>query len=129
LLTGPISGVSAGHYLVGLILDSLAILDKSLAIEGPTRDWIKNWGAVLCAIAITLYFFRLNVRGIHESSDRALKIMTAKPKMLVVMVTWCGVPLAVNGVAKNDKGIPNELPVTPKFEKLDLAKAKPGTTD
>src|SRR3979409_464463 len=33
LLTGPISGVSAGHYLMGLILDSLRILDKSLVLE------------------------------------------------------------------------------------------------
>src|SRR5438270_8531274 len=56
LLTGPISGVSAGHYLVGLALDSLRILDKSLIIEGETRELIKNWGAVLCASAITLYF-------------------------------------------------------------------------
>src|SRR4029077_11878747 len=101
LLTGPISGVSAGHYLVGLILDSLAILDKSLAIEGPTRDWIKNAGAVLCAIGITLYFFRLNVRGIHESSDRALKIMIATTLMVFIILIWCGLTLAVDGIAKN----------------------------
>src|SRR5437016_5568686 len=60
LLTGPISGVSAGHYLVGLVLDSLRILDPSFVIDGDAREKIKNWGAVLCAIAITLYFFRLN---------------------------------------------------------------------
>src|SRR5205823_1666434 len=61
LLTGPISGVSAGHYLVGLVLDSLRILDSSLVIEGTPRELIKNWGAVACAVGVTLYFFRLNV--------------------------------------------------------------------
>src|SRR5207237_6100322 len=47
LLTGPISGVSAGHYLTGLVLDSLKFLDPSFVIEGDARDRIKNWGAVL----------------------------------------------------------------------------------
>src|SRR5437588_1126136 len=55
LLTGPISGVSAGQYIIGLILDSLRILDPGLQIENPaTRDAVKRWGAVLIAIAITL---------------------------------------------------------------------------
>src|SRR5215831_10415112 len=33
LLTGPISGVSAGQYLVGLVLDTLAVIDPSLKIN------------------------------------------------------------------------------------------------
>src|SRR6059058_843431 len=41
LLTGPISGVSAGHYLVGLVLDSLRILDKSFVLDADTRELIK----------------------------------------------------------------------------------------
>src|SRR6476469_1146917 len=32
LLTGPISGVSAGHYLMGLFLDSLRIINENWAI-------------------------------------------------------------------------------------------------
>lgn len=117
LLTGPISGVSAGHYLVGLFLDSLRILDKSFVLEPATREVVKNWGAVLCAVAVTIYFFRLNVRGIHESSDRALKIMVATTIMVVVILAWCGITLAVNGIAKNEKGETNALPMLPKFEK------------
>ena len=33
ILTGPISGMSAGQYIMGLLLDSLAILNPHLALE------------------------------------------------------------------------------------------------
>src|SRR5271167_2547452 len=78
ILTGPTSGVSAGQYIVGLILDSLAIISPELKISDPdVRDTIKRYGSVLIACAITLYFFRQNLIGIHESSGKALKIMFA----------------------------------------------------
>src|ERR1700683_4889463 len=77
ILTGPTSGVSAGQYIMGLALDSLAILNPALAPNPETADFIRRWGAVLIAIAVTLYFYRENLRGIHESSDKALKIMVA----------------------------------------------------
>src|SRR6266852_1408052 len=32
LLTGPISGVAAGQYLIGLVLETLAIIDPNLQI-------------------------------------------------------------------------------------------------
>ena len=54
-------------------------------------------GAVLIASAVTLYFFRQNLLGIHESSDKALKIMIATTVMAVVMLGWCRVTLAVQG--------------------------------
>src|SRR5438067_3519870 len=44
LLTGPISGVSAGQYLVGLGLDTLAIINPDWKIADPTlRTTIMNW--------------------------------------------------------------------------------------
>ena len=58
-----------------------------------------NWGAVILACVVTIYFFRQNLIGIHESSDKALKIMIATTIMAVIMLTWCGVTLAVNGPA------------------------------
>ncbi len=42
---------------------------------------------------ITLYFFRQNLLGIHESSGKALKIMIATTVMAVVILVWCGVTL------------------------------------
>ena len=52
-------------------------------------------------LALTLYFFRQNMLGIHESSGKAMKIMMATTVMAVVILVWCGVTLAVKGVAKN----------------------------
>jgi amino acid transporter len=114
LLTGPISGVSAGHYLMGLGLDSLRIFNEQWGIDEPLRTNIKAWGAVFFAVAVTLYFYWLNIRGIHESSDRALKIMVATTVMVVVLLVWCGLTLAVKGIAYDEvKKRTNNLPITP----------------
>src|SRR5437667_8618904 len=65
LLTGPISGVSAGHYLMGLALDSLRIFNETWVIQDEVlRSNVKYGGAVFFAVVITFYFYRLNVRGI-----------------------------------------------------------------
>ena len=44
-------------------------------VSSASTDFWKSLGSVLIACAVTIYFFRLNVVGIHESSDKALKIM------------------------------------------------------
>jgi len=80
ILTGPISGVSAGQYIIGLALDTAAYIQPELRIEdAATRTAITNWGAAGIACAITLYFFWQNLIGIHESSDKAVKIMILTP--------------------------------------------------
>src|SRR5580658_5888122 len=64
VLTGPISGVSAGQYIIGLGLDALAHFTRS-PLSGDARDTLKAWGSVLIAALITVYFFRQNLLGIH----------------------------------------------------------------
>jgi amino acid transporter len=118
LLTGPISGVSAGHYLMGLVLDTLRIFELWVPPDVASRDVIKAWGAVAICIAATLYFYRLNIIGIHESSDRALKIMYATTIMVVVMLVWCGLTLAINGVARDTQTQQrNRVPFLPELSK------------
>src|SRR5207249_1169444 len=90
VLTGPISGVSAGQYIVGLTNELLHLIHLPAAI--PTAA-----GSAAIAIAITLYFWRQNILGIEESSDKAMKIMGVTTVMVVVMVTWCGVTLWMRG--------------------------------
>src|ERR1700738_1150456 len=47
ILTGPISGVSAGQYIMGLVLDALAIWNPAWKIaDEDTKDFIKRWGSV-----------------------------------------------------------------------------------
>src|SRR5262249_52769511 len=43
--------------------------------------------------AIVLYFWWLNVKGIHESSGKALTIMVITTIMAVVVLLWCGLTL------------------------------------
>ncbi len=97
VLTGPISGVSAGQYIMALGIETATRLlgihvDKDLAAS------LTSWGAVVIACVTTLYFFRQNLLGIHESSDKALKIMIATTIMGVVILVWSGVTLALNGL-------------------------------
>jgi amino acid transporter/nucleotide-binding universal stress UspA family protein len=91
ILTGPISSVTAGQYLISLVLE---ILEKT---GHPTSDAaaeaFKAWGAVAFAIIVTWYFFLQNRRGIHESSDKAFKIMIATTVMAALMIGWCGLTL------------------------------------
>src|SRR5438046_3186809 len=60
ILTGPISGVSAGQYLAGFLNDIAQYLH--LQISFPT-----NSVAMVFAIGVTLYFWWLNTKGIEES--------------------------------------------------------------
>ncbi len=97
ILTGPISGVAAGQYIVGLWLDAVSSRYFGVHLEESTVTAIQNWGAVIIACATTLYFFRQNMLGMHESSDKALKIMFATTIMALVILVWAGVTLALRG--------------------------------
>ncbi|HEX5271470.1 MAG TPA: amino acid permease [Gemmataceae bacterium] len=90
VLTGPISGVSAGQYVVGLVIAAIEYAVGHPLPSATVPVW-KAWGPVLIACAVTLYFYRQNVLGIHESSDKALKIMAVTTVMGVVVLLWSGV--------------------------------------
>jgi amino acid transporter/nucleotide-binding universal stress UspA family protein len=99
VLTGPISGVSAGQYIIGLVLDTIVNL-KIFGIEHipeATSILVRQWGSVAIAIAATVYFLRQNLIGIHESSGKALKIMIATTVMSVVLLGWAGLTLLHDG--------------------------------
>jgi len=90
ILTGPISGVSAGLYLVGLINEVLAYFHS--AVQFPV-----NWTAAFFAILVTIYFWWENIKGIPESSEKALRIMYITTVMVVLMIGWCIYTLSIRG--------------------------------
>ena len=90
ILTGPISGVSAGLYLVGLLNELLQAMHRHTVIP-------MNAGAAAVAIIVTLYFWWENIKGIPESSEKALRIMYVTTAMVVLMVGWCCYTIAVKG--------------------------------
>jgi amino acid transporter/nucleotide-binding universal stress UspA family protein len=88
ILTGPISAVTAGQYIVGLLNDLFELGPGSALMAH------QNGLSAAMAIGVTAYFWRVNTKGIHESSDRALKIMAATTVMGVIMIIWCLVTIA-----------------------------------
>jgi amino acid transporter len=90
ILTGPISGVSAGLYLTGLINELLGATHLRFTLP-------MNGTAASFAALVTLYFWWENIKGIPESSEKALRIMYITTVMVVIMMIWCGQTLAVRG--------------------------------
>ena len=92
VLTGPISAVAAGAYLVGLFGDMLNLLTVNsrhpILFNSTNHPDAVRLLTVLIAIGITLYFWRANIRGIHESSDKALQIMKLTTIMGVLIIGW-----------------------------------------
>src|SRR5213596_3544073 len=64
ILTGPISGVSAGQYIVGLVAQVATFAGHPWQ---PGVDETNHFAAAI-AILATLYFWWRNIKGIHESS-------------------------------------------------------------
>jgi amino acid transporter len=90
VLTGPISGVSAGQYIAGLVNDVFGRLGSPVRIP-------YNGTAAVLAILVTLYFWWRNTKGLHESSDDALKIMQITTVMVVILIAWCVITLLRHG--------------------------------
>src|SRR4030081_3242341 len=67
--TGPISGVSAGQYIVGLISQTSVYFGHPWV---PSTETVNYLAAGIAAL-VTIYFWRRNTRGIHESSEDALR--------------------------------------------------------
>src|SRR5262249_49996749 len=96
MLTGPISGVSAGQYIVGLILQTTVYLGDPWT---PSVS-VVNYLAAGIAAAVTVYFWWRNTRGIHESSDDALRIMYITTVMVVLLIVWCTFTILVKPSAQ-----------------------------
>src|SRR5690349_9167627 len=60
ILTGPISGVSAGQYLAGLLSE----LSQHAHLSGPFSSATISAIATMFAIAVTIYFWWQNTKGI-----------------------------------------------------------------
>ena len=91
ILTGPISSVAAGQYFSGFLTDTLHHLGyKNFHIS-------DNLFAAFFAALVTIYFWWQNIKGIHESSERAMQIMKITTVMVVMLIVWCLVTIVKTG--------------------------------
>ena len=120
ILTGPISGVSAGQYIVGLLNELLRLFafhhwTGALAMHanGAARQLPVDGTSAAIAGIITIYFWWQNTKGIEESSDKALKVMKITTVMVVILLAW-GIFSAIH------RGV--QLPPWPTPDNLHFSK-------
>ena len=120
VLTGPISGVSAGQYIVGLLNEILRLFAArhwmpqfTTHLDGAARQLPINGTSAAIAAIVTIYFWWQNTKGIEESSDKALKVMKITTVMVVILLSW-GIYTAIH--------IGAPLPPLPRPDNLHFSK-------
>jgi amino acid transporter len=95
VLTGPVSGVSAGQYIVGLLNELIRICihhnlfdGMLLSVHGGPIQLPVNATSAFFALVVTIYYWWLNVKGIEHSSKKALDVMKITTLMVVIMMVW-----------------------------------------
>lgn len=103
ILTGPISSVSAGQYLGHLLNETFEKINQPYHVDPPM--FAAGFG-----VLVTLYFWWSNIKGIHESSHKALRIMQITTAMVVMLLLWSAYTLLVRGNV--------ELPPAPALQNI-----------
>jgi len=94
ILTGPISVVSAGQYLGALLNEIFGLLHQAARVN-------VNLFAAGMAVLVTIYFWWENIKGVHESSGKALRIMQITTVMVVILLIWCPITIGLKGRWEN----------------------------
>ena len=130
ILTGPISGVSAGQYITGLMNELMTVAANSHWLPPALMDaqnnpfqFNMNSTAAMFAAAVTIYYYWQNIKGIENSSDKALRVMQITTVMVVILFLWGTYSVYVRGAQVPPSPIPSHL----KFssEALGFLKGSP----
>ncbi len=89
-LTGPISGLSAGNYLIGLINSTFATFKIDFALN-------PEMFSMCFAAAVVIYFWYQNVKGIEDSSEKSAKIIKLSLIICGILFVWSAITLALRG--------------------------------
>ena len=103
VLTGPISAVSAGLYLAGLI-------DQVTGHMGlPHLPVPPQLVAAVFAVAVVAFFWWTNTVGIPFSSKQALRVMQITTVMVVMLIGWSALTILVKGFQPVPAPVPANL--------------------
>src|SRR5205823_710088 len=76
------------------VRQSLGAAAFSLAAQRRRAPDLVRFLSLLIAMGITIYFWRINIIGIHESSAKAMRIMQLTTVMGVIVVAWASLTVA-----------------------------------
>ena len=95
ILTGPISGVSAGQYITGLMNELMNVANTSHWLPPALMDahnnafqFDMNHTSAVFAAVVTIYYWWQNIKGIEESSHKAMQVMQITTIMVVILLIW-----------------------------------------
>jgi amino acid transporter len=94
ILTGPISGVSAGQYITSLLNELMNVaavhswLPAAMVRGHHIPQLPMDFTSAAFAVFVTFYYWWQNLKGIEESSDKALEVMKITTVMVVILLTW-----------------------------------------
>jgi amino acid transporter len=116
ILTGPISGVSAGQYITGLFNELITVANQWHWLPPALMDAHNNpiqlnmnYTSALLAAAVTIYYWWQNVKGIEESSDKALRVMQITTVMVIILLVWGCYSVAIRGAQLPPSPIPSHF--------------------
>jgi amino acid transporter len=116
ILTGPISGVSAGQYITGLMNELMTVANTShwlppalLYSNGTPFQFDMNYTSAVFAAAVTIYYWWENIKGIEESSTKALQVMQITTVMVVILMVWGIYSVFVKGAHLPPAPVPANL--------------------
>jgi amino acid transporter len=104
ILTGPISGVSAGQYITGLMNELMTVANNSHWLPPALMDaynnpfqFNMNYTSAVIAAVVTIYYWWQNIKGIEESSGKALRVMEITTIMVAILLAWGVFSVLVRG--------------------------------
>ncbi|MGB0063656.1 MAG: APC family permease [Terracidiphilus sp.] len=116
ILTGPISGVSAGQYITGLLNELMTVANQShwlppalMTANGQPFQFDMNYTSAVLAAVVTIYYWWENIKGIEESSDKALRVMQITTVMVIILLAWGCYSVVIRGSHLPPSPIPSHL--------------------
>jgi len=125
ILTGPISGVSAGQYITGLMNELMTVAAQSHWLPPALIDahnnafqFDMNTTSAVFAAVVTIYYWWQNIKGIEESSGKAMQVMQVTTVMVVILFVWGIFSLLVGprGIHLPPSPIPSHLQFSPEAQ-------------
>jgi amino acid transporter len=116
ILTGPISGVSAGQYITGLMNELLTVANTShwlppalMDAAGHPFQFNMDYTSAVFAAVVTIYYWWQNIKGIEESSAKAMQVMQITTIMVVILLVWGIYSVFIKGANLPPSPIPSHL--------------------